>query len=337
MSNKTFLEKRDMDKGFKDSKLFLNKFLQSVDSWGEDTIIRRANKLKDISLKVWRYPKTDYIGEKIETYQYNLSEDYDFTSEKIKTYVLMNQEYPVDNWKDFYQKISQNLYELVPGIFNSFINDGTFTDGKKLISNKMEELRIPIRITDNIYLESNLSAESIVKIVRLMLRKCGIEEEEVTINIAEKEEEELSETEKKRIEFWKGLLDISKNNTKYFSNSKPKKYYDIYSMSGIPGLFYYYAITQKYSSIGLSIQKGTKEINDKIFIQLLQYKNEIEKSFGEECIWLNKEDIKSSWIYKKYNYAGLKDVDKWEQLQKIMVEGMVRFTNTFQKYIEKII
>jgi hypothetical protein len=336
MSNKTFLEKRDMEKGFKDSKLSLNKFLQNLDYWEEDTIIRRANKLTEIALKVWRYPETDYIGEEIETYQYNLSEDHDFTGDKIKTYVLMNQEYPVDNWKDFYQKISQNLYELAPGIFNSFINDGTFTDGKKLISNKMEELRIPIRITDNIYLESNLSAESIVKMVRLMLRKYGIEEEEITMNIAEKEEEELSETEKKRIEFWKGLLNINKDKTEYFSNSKPKKYYDIYSNSGVSGLWYYYAIRQTSASIGLSIQRGTKEKNDKIFIQLLRNKNEIEKSFGEELLWANNEDMKSSWIYKEYKYAGLKDVDSWEQLQNNMAEGMVRLTNVFDEYIRKL-
>jgi len=336
MSNKTFLEKRDMDKGFKDSKLSLNKFLQSLDYWGEDTIIRRANKLKDIALKVWRYPKTDYIGEEIKTYQYNLSEDYDFTGEKIKAYVLMNQEYPVDNWKDFYQDISQNLYDLAPDIFNSFINDGTFTDGKKLISNKIEELRNPIRITDNIYLESNLSAESIVKMVRLMLRKYGIEEEEVTINIAEREDEGLSETEKKRIEFWKGLLDINKNKTKYFSNSKPKKYYDIYSNSGVIGLWYYYAIRQTSASIGLSIQRGTKEKNDKIFMQLLQCKDEIEKSFGEELLWVNNEDMKSSWIYKEYKYAGLKDVDKWEQLQNNMVDEMVKLTNAFDSYLKKL-
>jgi predicted RNA-binding protein Jag len=201
----------------------------------------------------------------------------------------------------------------------------------------MEELRNPIRITDNIYLESNLSAESIVKMVRLMLRKYGIEEEEVTINIAEKEEEGLSETEKQRIEFWKGLLDKTNKKIKYFSNNIPKKYYDIYCTSEVPGLYFYYAIRQTSASIGLSIQRGTKELNDKIFVQLLQNKDEIEKYFGEKLLWTNNEEKKSSWIYKRYEYAGLKNVDKWEQLQNDMVNGMVRFTNTFQKYIEKII
>ncbi|MFK5975507.1 MAG: DUF1524 domain-containing protein [Sulfurovum sp.] len=33
LSNKSFLEKRDMEKGFKESRLFLNKALHSLEHW----------------------------------------------------------------------------------------------------------------------------------------------------------------------------------------------------------------------------------------------------------------------------------------------------------------
>jgi hypothetical protein len=171
---------------------------------------------------------------------------------------------------------------------------------------------------------------------RLMLRKYDIGEDEVVIILTEKEEEGLSETEKRRIEFWKGLLNINKNKTEYFSNSKPKKYYDIYCSSGVAGIGYYYAIKQESASIILSISRDTKDKNNYIFNKLLEYKNEIEKTFGEELGWSNTEDIKSSWIYKEYKYAGLKDVDKWEDLQKDMVNGMLRLTNTFDRYIREL-
>jgi len=213
MSNKPFLEKRDIEKGFKDSKLSLNKFLRNLDYWDESTISRRANKLKDVALKIWLYPTTEYESSIIEAYRYNLSEDYNFTGEKIKSFILMNKEYLVKSWKDFYRILAINLYDLAPDIFNSFISDGDFTDGRKLISDKMEDLRNPLKVTDNIYLESNLSAESIVNMARLMLRKYDIGEDELVIILTEKEEEGLSETEKRRIEFWKGLLNINKNKT----------------------------------------------------------------------------------------------------------------------------
>jgi len=247
----------------------------------------------------------------------------------------MNQEYPVKSWKEFYQTLAINLYDLAPDIFNSFLGDGDFTDGRKLISDKREDLRNPLKITDNIYLESNLSAESIVNMARLLLRKYDIGEDEAVVTLAEKEEI-LSETEKKRIEFWKGLLNINKDKTEYFSNSKPIKYYDIYCSSGVASIGYYYAIKQESVSIGLSINRNTKEENNNIFKQLLEHKDEIEKIFGEELSWMNTENIKSSWIYKEYKYAGLKDVDKWEQLQNDMVDGMSRLINAFDKYIREL-
>ena len=336
MSNRPFLEKRDIEKGFKDSKLSLNKYLWNLEIWDENTIIKRAEKLKNIALKVWSYPTTKYESHIIEAYRYNLSEDYNFTGEKIKSFIFLSQTYTVNSWKDFYRVLSQNLYDLAPDIFNDFLSDGDFTNGRKLISDKMEDLRNPLKITDNIYLESNLSAESIVSMARLMLRKYDIGEDEVLVNLTEKEEEGLSETEKKRIEFWKGLLNINKDKTEYFSNSKPIKYYDIYCSSGVAGIGYYYAIKQESASIGLSINRDTKDKNNYIFNKLLEYKNEIGKIFGGELGWMNTEDIKSSWIYKEYKYAGLKDVDKWEQLQNDMVDGMVKLSNAFDKYIREL-
>ena len=91
-----------------------------------------------------------------------------------------------------------------------------------------------------------------------------------------------------------------------------------------------------YFPIGSSINREKKEKNDNIFNQLLQNKNEIEKLFGEKLLWANNEDMKSSWIYKTYNYAGLKDEGKWGKLQEKMVDGMVKLTNAFDSYLKKI-
>ena len=150
------------------------------------------------------------------------------------------------------------------------------------------------------------------------------------------EKKELAERHKKRLKFWEGLLKINKDKTKYFSNCKSQKSYDIYCSSGMPGLSYYYAIKQKSAAIGLSINREKEEKNDNIFNQLLQNRNEIEKFFGEELSWFNKEGIKSSFIYKEYKYAGIKDEGKWGKLQEKMVGGMVKLTDAFDKYIREL-
>ncbi|MCQ2857230.1 DUF262 and DUF1524 domain-containing protein [Helicobacter pylori] len=58
-SNKSFQEKRDMEKGFKQSSLKLNQSLKDLESFGEKEIEKRANDLADWALKIWTYPKLD--------------------------------------------------------------------------------------------------------------------------------------------------------------------------------------------------------------------------------------------------------------------------------------
>ncbi|NBD25638.1 GmrSD restriction endonuclease domain-containing protein [Paenibacillus glycinis] len=57
LSDKPFKEKRDMDGGFADSPLRLNKGLGKIDTWNADTINKRAKLLVDQSLLVWDYPQ----------------------------------------------------------------------------------------------------------------------------------------------------------------------------------------------------------------------------------------------------------------------------------------
>ncbi|GAA9283190.1 hypothetical protein HpHA229_07390 [Helicobacter pylori] len=65
--NKSFQEKRDMEKGFKDSPLRLNQGLRDLESFGEEEIKKRANDLADLALKIWTYPKLD--AETLEKYK----------------------------------------------------------------------------------------------------------------------------------------------------------------------------------------------------------------------------------------------------------------------------
>lgn len=66
-SNKSFQEKRDMEKGFKQSSLKLNQGLRDLESFGEEEIKKRANDLADLALKIWTYPKLD--AETLEKYK----------------------------------------------------------------------------------------------------------------------------------------------------------------------------------------------------------------------------------------------------------------------------
>ncbi len=97
-SNNSFREKRDMEKGFKQSPLKLNQSLKDLESFGEKEIEKRANDLADWALKIWTYPilETETLEEyksKKEKKVYDLSsykfsphsrELFDILREKIK-------------------------------------------------------------------------------------------------------------------------------------------------------------------------------------------------------------------------------------------------------------
>ncbi len=65
--NRSFQEKRDMEKGFKQSPLKLNQSLKDLESFGEKEIEKRANDLADWALKIWTYPNLD--AETLEKYK----------------------------------------------------------------------------------------------------------------------------------------------------------------------------------------------------------------------------------------------------------------------------
>ncbi|GAA7176659.1 hypothetical protein HpBGD54_07720 [Helicobacter pylori] len=95
-SNNSFQEKRNMEKGFKQSPLRLNQGLGDLESFGEKDIEKRANDLADWALKIWTYPKLD--AETLEKYKpkkekkvYDLS-SYKFSSHSRELFDILSKE-----------------------------------------------------------------------------------------------------------------------------------------------------------------------------------------------------------------------------------------------------
>ncbi|WRG25927.1 DUF262 domain-containing protein [Helicobacter pylori] len=96
-SNNSFQEKRDMEKGFKQSPLRLNQSLRDLEVFGEEQIKKRANVLADWALKIWTYPKLD-AEKTLEKYKpkkekkaYDLS-SYKFGSHSRELFDILSKE-----------------------------------------------------------------------------------------------------------------------------------------------------------------------------------------------------------------------------------------------------
>ena len=57
LSNRSFRQKQDMEGGFRDSPLRLNRSLAEAEVWNEDAIRERAEELAEKALQIWVYPE----------------------------------------------------------------------------------------------------------------------------------------------------------------------------------------------------------------------------------------------------------------------------------------
>jgi hypothetical protein len=185
MSNKSFAEKKSIDGGFLQSKLFLNEYLKNQDVWDSSTITERASILIDRSLKIWQSCNTSYENIRDVENTYSLDDDINFTGEKIKYFTLLGQKIPVDYWVNFLQQLCIILYDLEPAKFRVLLTDNEINKRSSILSTEESKLRSPLKISDDLFIEGNQSTEYILYITKLLLEKLGIDIEEVNICLRE--------------------------------------------------------------------------------------------------------------------------------------------------------
>lgn len=100
-SNLTFAEKRDMEKGFKDSAYRLNNYVKTCEQWTEVELKQRQQKLLNVFMNLWPMPMTNFEVPQQETESASLDdEDFEFTGKKLQSYILHGVRYTVNTWKD---------------------------------------------------------------------------------------------------------------------------------------------------------------------------------------------------------------------------------------------
>lgn len=110
-SDHAFVKKRDMEGGFKDSPLRLNKGLGQLESWNATEIQKRAARLADDALKIWSLPElpaetiTEFEGKRAES---------DFSIED-HPYLLRQPR------RALFEKFSAEVLALDPGITQQFL------------------------------------------------------------------------------------------------------------------------------------------------------------------------------------------------------------------------
>ena len=179
LGNKYFTEKQVMndenkEQGYKFSRLWLNRDLQTLSKWNRIEIENRANVIANRFLNIWQYP--DIQIENIhENDEVNIFEAEDPNGKKIEYYVLLDQITNVSSAKDFYVSVFKQLFELSSELF--------FTTGLRerimLVSDiNIERLeRDYEKLNDTYYLYTNIVNSTKFDRIKEALTILGLEDE----------------------------------------------------------------------------------------------------------------------------------------------------------------
>jgi len=145
---------------------------------------------------------------------------------------------------------------------------------------------------------------------------------------------ELSETERKRNQFWRSLIERSKSRTNLFANIKPGYDSWIQTSAGKSKVHLFYDVGKDYGSVELYIDHGTQEQNKRIFDTFFAEKDTIEREFGDRFEWMRLDNKRASRIVKNNYVGGLSEPDSWDQLQELMIDQMLRLDDVFRKQLQ---
>jgi len=150
---------------------------------------------------------------------------------------------------------------------------------------------------------------------------------------------EKTEREKLLFDFWKTLLERSKDKTRLFANSAPLYQMWINTGAGKTGLNFGYVIYMHSAKVELYIDVGSKEgsqeINKRIFDTIKEAEKSIENEFGDTLEWQRLDEKRACRIMKIIEIGGYRDDKaKWTEIQDAMIDTMIHFEKALRPHIE---
>lgn len=154
LGNKSFLDKRDLQEaGYKDSRLWLNKYLTILDKWDKTEIERRFDLIAERVLRIWAIPNIS-IEERTDSNEENIFDAEDPTFKKLEYAVFFDNKIEVNQVAKLYIEVFKQLFDLQPETFF------TTEIGTKIGLTKDPEqnkTRSPAKLNDSYFIEAGYS------------------------------------------------------------------------------------------------------------------------------------------------------------------------------------
>lgn len=154
LGNKAFLDKRDLaGAGYKDSRLWLNKYLSTLEKWNKSEIERRFDLVSERVLKIWDIPNI-IINENAEGSEENIFDADDPTFKKLEYAIFFDNKLEINQVAKLYIEVFKQLFDLQPETFFATELGSRIGLTKDPEQNKT---RSPSKINESYFIESGYS------------------------------------------------------------------------------------------------------------------------------------------------------------------------------------
>ncbi|MBO4872353.1 MAG: DUF4268 domain-containing protein [Lachnospiraceae bacterium] len=340
-SNNSFADKRDMEKGFRQSGLRMNTWIAQQEKWTLTELEERREMLVSRALTIWPMPETSYRPAEKQLDSYTLEDDVDLSGREIVRFGYKNTEQPVDSWITMMAQILKILHAEDKSVLARLAHtDNPDDELNDYISDNPADLRGALEIDQNIYLERNTSTSTKLAVLKKFFKVYGENPEELVFYLkdqnADQKADEVGTLKETRRKYWTYALEYIKSahgREGAFKNVNPTKEYWISGWFGISGFSISCYAKQSAASVELDLAKSDRDKNKSAYDYLFVRKAEIEKTLGIPLDWWRFEG-KASYVHYQLD-LGLSDEANWTQMAKFHAEWSKKFYDVFVPLLQQ--
>ena len=330
LGNKSFLDKKQMniddkEQGYQFSRLWLNSYLNTIDSWNIANYEKRFDIIYERFLKIWEYPTVEILTSDLSSEQ-NIFDAEIPTHKKLEYFIFENTKIEEDKISQMYFYVIRNLFDKNSQLLVS--NQDVFK-----ITRNTSDFRASQEVANGWYLEANIDSNTKFSTLKRLLTLFELEEELTIKYLPDDGSQNSPNRYGIRRKYWQQLLPLLVD-TNLYNNVNPTKDSWLNAGAGIGGLSYTFAVTKSYVRIELGIMTSSKEKNKSYFKRLLKNRAAIETTFGKPLIWEELPDNKMSRIKIEEREVNLYDESDWDKMNAFIVSHIPSFEKAFRGYIK---
>lgn len=343
MSNATFQEKRDADLGYKKSGLRMNQFIATKGHWGPEEMQERSDEMVETATsKIWVMPSTSFVPAEKEFDSCTLDdEDFDLKGRDIVKYSYQNAETPVSSWADMFEHVVKYLHFEDKSILSTLAySTSDSTKPSSYFSSSPDNLRMPLKIDEDVYAEKNTSTTMKISVLRRLFVLFHADPMDLVFYLRDSEQDKVADNNRfdLRRRYWTYALPIiqaANGGNGSFKKCHPNTSNTMNGYFGIGGFHVSCVANRDGARIDFYLGKSSANENKAAFDYLKAHRDEIEDAVGDALSWNRADENKASWISYSLGDVSISNEADWTRMAKFQADWSRKYLDVILPILEE--